>query len=114
MRVPAAVNRAAHAALDKKATEVVVLDVRKTATFTDHFLIASGASLRQLVTIAEAVQEVLRGEGRRPDHVEGFPRQEWMLLDYGDFVVHLFTPRMRVFYDLERLWGGAGRTEVSG
>jgi ribosome-associated protein len=67
-----------------------------------------------MVAIADAVQESLREERLRPAHVEGYPRQEWILLDYGSFVVHLFTPRMRTFYDLERLWGGATRVEVAG
>jgi ribosome-associated protein len=60
------------------------------------------------------VLDALRAEGRRPDHVEGYPRQEWILLDYSSFVVHVMTPRTRAFYDLERLWGGAKRVEVAG
>jgi ribosome-associated protein len=58
--------------------------------------------------------ETLREQGLRPAHIEGYPKQEWILLDYTDFVVHLFTPRTRAFYDLERLWGGAARIEVAG
>jgi ribosome-associated protein len=58
--------------------------------------------------------EALRVQGLRPSHIEGYPKQEWILLDYGDFVFHVFTPRMRAFYDLERLWGGASRIEVAG
>jgi ribosome-associated protein len=91
-----------------------VLDLRQAADFTDFFLLLSGTNQRQLVAIADAVIEALRARGRRPDHTEGYPRQEWILLDYGDFVVHVFTPRTRAFYDLERLWGGARRLEVSG
>jgi ribosome-associated protein len=112
--LPAVVQQAAQAAIDKKATDVVALDLRPGASFTDFFLLASGASQKQIVAIAESVQEVLRGERLRPAHVEGYPRQEWILLDYGSFVVHIFTPRMRTFYDLERLWGGATRVEVAG
>ena len=112
MKVPAAVTKAAQAALDKKAAEVVVLDLRKQSAFTDFFLLASGANQKQILAIADAVTEAMRGQGLRPKHVEGYPRQEWILLDYSGFVVHVFTPRTRGFYDLERLWGGAGRMEV--
>ena len=114
MKVHPAVDRAAHAALAKKATEVVILDLRRAAAFTDFFLIVSGGNQKQIQAIVEAVQETLRQEGLRPNHVEGYPRQEWILLDYGSFVVHVFTTRMRTFYDLERLWGGATRVEVAG
>lgn len=113
-RLPVNLKRAAHAALDKKAEDVVALDLRKTAQFTDWFLLVSAANQRQIVAVVEAVQEVLRETGLRPVHVEGYPKQEWVLLDYGNFVVHVFTPRMRTFYDLERLWGGASRVEIAG
>jgi ribosome-associated protein len=114
MRPPASLERAARAALDKKASDVVVLDLRKASSFTDHFLLVTGGNQRQIVAIADAVEEALRSEGLRPRHFEGYPRQEWILMDYGDFVVHVFTPRSRAFYDLERLWGGAARIEVQG
>lgn len=112
MKAPATIKAAARAALDKKADAVVVLDLRKTSGFTDWFVLASGTSQRQLVAIADAVQDTLRKDGLRPTHVEGYPRHEWILLDYGSFVVHVLTPRTRLFYDLERLWGGAARHEV--
>jgi ribosome-associated protein len=112
VKAPAQIKAAARAALDKKADEVVVLDLRKTSGFTDWFVLASGTSQRQLVAIADAVQDALRKDGLRPTHVEGYPKQEWILLDYGSFVVHVLTPRTRLFYDLERLWGGAARHEV--
>jgi ribosome-associated protein len=111
-RLDPVLMRAAHAALDKKAEEVVALDLRRTADFTDYFLLASAANQKQLVAIADAILEALRAEGRRPAHIEGYPRQEWILLDYGDLVVHLFTRKSRGFYDLERLWGGATRVEI--
>jgi ribosome-associated protein len=115
MKIPAAAQHAVRAALAKKATEVVVLDLRKVTGFTDFFVVASGTSQRQILAIADAVRDALREhDGLRPTHVEGYPRQEWILLDYADFVVHVFTPRMRAFYDLERLWGGATRMEVAG
>ena len=112
MKPPSAVLKAARAALAKKAEDVVVLDLRKGSAFTDFFVLASGGSQRQIVAIADAVEEAMRGEELRPKHVEGYPRQEWILLDYSGFVVHVFSPRTRGFYDLERLWGGAGRMEV--
>jgi ribosome-associated protein len=111
---PAPCECAARAALAKKAEEVVALDLRSSADFTDFFLLVSGQNQRQLVAIADAVTTALRAEGIRPAHVEGYPRQEWILLDYGSFVVHVMTARTRAFYDLERLWGGAKRQEVSG
>ena len=114
MKVQALARRAAQVAVGKKATEVVILDLRKATAFTDFFVVASAANQRQLLAVADAVSEALRAEGWRPNHVEGYPRQEWILMDYGDVVVHVFTPRMRRFYDLERLWGGAGREEVAG
>lgn len=114
MKVPSALTRAAKAALDKKATEVVILDLRKQDAFTEFFLLASGGSQKQILAIADAVEEAMRAQGLRPKHVEGYPRQEWILLDYSGFVVHVFTPRMRTFYDLERLWGGAERKEIAG
>jgi ribosome-associated protein len=114
VKLPAPVRTAADAALEKKASEVVVLDLTSVSDFTDHFLLLSGTNQRQLVAIADAVLDTLRAQGYRPDHVEGYPRQEWILLDYGAFVVHVFTQRTRAIYDLERLWGGAKRTEIAG
>lgn len=114
MNPPPALTKAAHAALDKKATEVVILDLRRASAFTDFFLLASGGNQRQILAIADAVQDALRSEHLRPRQVEGYPRQEWILLDYASFVVHVFTDRTRRFYDLERLWGAAHRVEVAG
>jgi ribosome-associated protein len=114
LKLPGAVQSAVRAALGKKAEDVVVLDLRETADFTDYFVLISGGNQRQLVAIVDAVLETLRAAGLRPSHLEGYPRGEWMLLDFADFVVHVFTPRTRSFYDLERLWGGARRIEVNG
>jgi ribosome-associated protein len=113
LRVDPAVETAARAALDKKASDVVILDLRKSGAITDFFLLASGANQKQILAIADAVLESLRKEGMRPDHREGYPRQEWILLDYDGFVVHVFTASTRAFYDIERLWGDATRLEVS-
>ena len=114
MKLPEAVQAATRAALDKKGEDVVVLDLRHAADFTDFFVLVSGGNPRQLVAIVDAVLDTLRPQGVRPAHIEGYPRGEWMLLDFDDFVVHVFTARTRSFYDLERLWGGAKRLEVRG
>jgi ribosome-associated protein len=107
-----AVQIAAHAAIEKKATDLVVLDLRKVASFTEYFLICSGASSRQVQAISNAVEEALLKRGKRPLHVEGYSSAEWILLDYGDFIVHVFGHASRTFYDLERLWRDAGRVQV--
>ena len=112
-RLPAQIDRAIAAAEDKQAVDLVVLDLRKAAGFTDFFLICSGTNTRQVRAIADAVTDTLAGEGARPAHVEGYDRSEWILLDYFDFIVHVFAPETRVFYDLERLWGNADRIEVA-
>ncbi len=111
-KLPAQVDLAIAAAEDKQAHKVVVLDLRKTAGFTDFFLIASGTNTRQVRAIADAVMDSLAAKGARPAYVEGYDRSEWILLDYFDFIVHVFAPETRVFYDLERLWGNADRIEV--
>lgn len=111
-RLPAQIDRAIRAAEDKKAVDLTVLDLRKAAGFTDYFLICSGTNPRQIRAIADAVLEALKAEGVSPAHVEGYDRSEWILLDYFDFVVHVFAPETRMFYGLERLWGSAERVEV--
>jgi ribosome-associated protein len=100
------------AALEKKALSVVVLDLRKASAFTDYFVICTGASTRQVEAIADAVQGALSRIGTKPALVEGVGRSEWVLIDYFDFIVHVFTPATREFYALERLWGDAERIEV--
>jgi ribosome-associated protein len=100
------------AARDKKAAELSVLDLRKAGAFTDYFVICSGNSVRQLKTIADAVEQSLAQLQVKPAHVEGYGTAEWILLDYFDFVVHIFTPEMRRFYSLERLWGSASEIPV--
>jgi ribosome-associated protein len=111
--LPGQIERAVRAAEDKKANDLVVLDLRKAAGFTDYFLICSGTNARQIRAIADAILEGLALEGAKPAHVEGYDRSEWILLDYFDFIVHVFAPETRVFYGLERLWGSAERVEVS-
>lgn len=97
------------AAEEKKAANVVVLDVRTIASFADVFLICSGTSSRQVQAIADEVVERLKKTGVRPLHIEGYERAEWILIDYGDLIVHIFTEAARAFYDLERLWRDAIR-----
>jgi ribosome-associated protein len=103
---------AVKAAAEKKATETVVLDLRQVATFTEYFVICTGANARQVQAISNSVEEQLRNDGKRPLHIEGYSTGEWILLDYGDLIVHVFSSGARKFYDLERLWRDAGRVEL--
>jgi len=96
--------RALQAANDKKALDLVVLDLREIATFTDYFVIASGNNERQVQAISDEVFEKLKKSGTAAARVEGYKSAEWILLDYGDFVVHVFLDKARKFYELERLW----------
>ena len=112
-RLPEQIDQAIAAAEDKKAVDLIVLDLRKAAGFTDFFVIASGTNTRQVRAIADGVMESLAAEGTKPAHVEGYDRSEWILIDYFDFIVHVFAPETRVFYSLERLWGNAERIEVA-
>jgi ribosome-associated protein len=112
-RLPSQIDHAIAAAEDKQAVDLVVLDLKKASGFTDYFLIASGTNTRQVRAIADGVMERLADEGVKPAHVEGYDRSEWILLDYFDFIVHVFAPETRVFYGLERLWGNAERIEVA-
>jgi ribosome-associated protein len=113
-RLPKGVAAAIHAALDKKALDVVTLDLRKADGFTDYFVICTGTSGRQIQAIADAVKTTLKTDfGERPVLAEGLEKSQWILLDYFDFVVHIFSPECRDFYALERLWGNAERREFS-
>jgi ribosome-associated protein len=106
------VSKAARAAADKKAKDPVVLDVSELLVITDYFLICSGTSDRQVRTIAEEVETKLRESGSRPLRREGAAEGRWVLLDYGDFVVHVFVEEDREYYELERLWKDAPRLAV--
>jgi len=111
-RLPKAVAAAVEAAREKKAFDVVVLDLRKAGGFTDYFVICTGANARQIHAIADGVEDTLREDlGERPAHAEGVEKSEWILLDYFNFVVHVFSRDCRSFYGLERLWGNAERYE---
>lgn len=103
---------AAAAALDKKAEDVVILDVRELAGYTDYFMVASGTSDRQVSAIADAVEEQMKKAGHRTIGIEGYNRGHWVLLDFGDVVAHIFYDEARAFYDIEGLWADAKRTRV--
>jgi ribosome-associated protein len=110
-KLPKVVAAAIEAAQDKKATGVVVLDLKKAGAFTDYFVICSAANPRQVQAIADSIEEALKAHKQRPSLVEGYARAEWILLDYFDFVVHVFSKHARDFYGLDRLWGSATRIE---
>jgi ribosome-associated protein len=113
-KLPKSVASAVKAALDKQANDVVVLDLRDAGGFTDYFVICTGGNARQIKAITDAIEEKLRTElHERPALVEGVERSEWVLLDYFNFVVHVFSRECRAFYGLERLWGSAERHEFS-
>jgi ribosome-associated protein len=108
-RLPNDVDCAIRAAEDKRAEDLVVLDLRKAGGFTDYFVICSGGNPRHIRAIADGIIETLAANGARPAHVEGYDRSEWILIDCFDFVVHVFARDTRFFYGLERLWGNAER-----
>ena len=112
-KIPQQIALAIGAAEDKKATDLLVLDLRKAGGFTDHFVICSGANSRQTRAIADGIVDALAAAGEKPAHVEGYQRSEWILLDYFDFIVHVFAPETRAFYALERLWGNAEPVQAS-
>jgi ribosome-associated protein len=110
--LPPEVLEAVNAARDKKAVDLVVLDLRALDSFTDFFVICSGQNSRQVQAIADAIEASLRKAGVKPAHVEGYERAEWVLLDFFDFIVHVFSTERREFYALERLWGSAERVTL--
>ena len=107
------VRRALDAAAEKKAIDPTVLDLRGISSFTDFFLIVTGANRRQVQAISDEVVEQLKHRGTPAARVEGYQNAEWVLIDYGDFVVHVFDDKARRFYDLERLWREARRRDLS-
>ncbi len=112
MTVLGSVEAAVRAANDKKAHDVVVLDVSELLVITDHFVICSGSSERQVRTIADEIVKELKEMGRAPLRREGEREAGWVLIDYGEFVVHVFLDEIRGYYDLERLWKDAPRVEL--
>ena len=114
-RLPKSVAGAVRAAHDRKALDLVVLDLRKAGGFTDYFVICTGTNPRQINAIVDAVADTLRKDfGEGPALAEGVHKSEWILLDYFNFVVHVFSRECRAFYGLERLWGNAERYECNG
>jgi ribosome-associated protein len=107
------ISIAIEAIVDKKGLDLVVLDLKGICTFTDYFVICSGTSVRQVQAISDAVEERLRAEKAR-GRIEGYREGEWVLMDYTDFLVHIFTQTKREYFDLERLWGDAPRVAVEG
>ena len=108
------VARAVKAIEGKKGEDVVILEMDKSSgAFTDYFVVCSGTNPRQIQAIADDVQKNLAEAGQRPNSVEGYTQAEWVLLDYVDFVLHIFSERARKFYDLERLWKSARKLTSS-
>jgi ribosome-associated protein len=103
------IRSAVEAAQDKQAVDITVLNLTGAGAFAEYFLLCSGQSQPQIQAIGEAIEEKLHRQGRRVAHREGKSSAEWVLLDYGDFVVHIFSERARQYYDLERLWRSAER-----
>ncbi len=95
------------AARAKKAVDLVALDVHKLCSFTDAFLICTGTNQRQVQAISDEIETQLKRQGTPPHHIEGYSQAEWVLMDYVDFVVHIFSEKARLYYDLERLWRAA-------
>ena len=96
----------------KKASDVTILDISEIATFADYFLLCTGDSSRQIQAIADEIEAKLKESGYRPNHIEGYRNAEWVLLDYIDLVVHIFSRSARNFYDLERLWRDAKKVDA--
>ena len=108
------VAEAINACQEKKAEEITILELEKgSGAFTDYFVVCSGTNPRQIQAISDEVEDRLKKAGMPPTHVEGYKQAEWVLLDYVDFVVHVFSEKSRRFYDLERLWKSAKRLELS-
>ena len=106
------VSSAIQACLDKKGEELSILEMEKgSGAFTDYFVLCSGTNPRQIQAIADEVELRLKATGLRPTHIEGYNQAEWVLIDYVDFVVHVFSEKARKFYDLERLWKSAKRLQ---
>jgi len=106
------VEEVVRAAQDRKALDLRVLDLHEISSFTDFFVICAGTSTRHTQAICDAVVVQLKKKGATPAHIEGYNQAEWILLDYLDFVVHIFLQRAREFYDLERLWKKAARVPI--
>jgi ribosome-associated protein len=111
--IPPHVRAAIGAAQEKQAADVILLDLEGLGAFTDYFIVCTGFSSRQLEAICDEIEERLERSGARLQHREGKSGSDWMLLDFGSLIVHVFTERTRHFYDLERLWRAARRVEFT-
>ena len=100
------------AAKEKKASDILVLEIKGLTTIADYFIICSGLTSRQVKAVAEAVEEKLSKKATYPSHIEGLPDARWILMDYGDIVVHIFDEETRKYYELEKLWGDAPEVEI--
>ncbi len=107
------VKVAVAAAEDKKALDLVVLNLTEITAFADYFVICHGTSARQVQAIADEIEDRLKKQQVRPLNIEGYPNAEWVLMDYGSMIVHVFSETSRRFYDLERLWRDAEKLDVS-
>lgn len=107
-----ALRIAVHAADNKKAHDLVALDISGIASFTNYFLLCTGDSSRQMQAIADEVEKRLKASGIRPSHIEGYQNSEWILMDYIDLVIHIFSKSARAYYDLERLWRDGKKLDV--
>jgi len=111
-QLPPAIKAALEAALEKKAENLVVLDLRAAASFTEYFILMTGLNSRQTAALAEVIERDLKTRNLRPIGLEGASRGEWILMDYGWFIVHIFSPAARDYYSLEKLWSDAPRLTV--
>lgn len=109
--LPPEIKLAVQVCLAKKAEDLCVLNLSELSSFTDYFLVMHGNSSRQNAAIAEGIESELKKAGTRPLSIEGRETEEWILLDYGFFVVHVFSPKAREHYSLEKLWGDAPRLD---
>ena len=103
---------AVRAAESKKATDIKVLDLTGVTSFTDYFILCSGANPKQIQAIADEIGQKLKDRGELPQSLEGYNQAEWILADYGDFLVHVFSEKARTYYDLERLWRSARNVPI--
>ncbi|HYO83057.1 MAG TPA: ribosome silencing factor [Bryobacteraceae bacterium] len=103
---------AVRAAQSKKALDIVVLDLREITSLADYFIICTGTNVRQNQAVSDEIHQKVKERGDLPISIEGYENAEWVLIDYGDVIVHIFLDRTRTYYDLERLWRHARRVEV--
>ncbi|OGF67384.1 MAG: ribosome silencing factor [Candidatus Fischerbacteria bacterium RBG_13_37_8] len=113
-RLPKKIKIAAEAAYQKKAENIVILSLKSLSVFTDYFMICQGNSEPQIQAITESIERALSSLELEPHHVEGLGKKQWILMDYQDFVVHVFLPEVRFYYELEKLWGDAEKYYYNG